>query len=128
MVYISVACGCGDDSPHDLQTNGRGVPGTGKVERGDHRAFDDMDKLVPFKLDPVFSANRNSSVPCADCGRVLEFRHARITMVDISENRINQAKKEVSLDELARNIVWTFLCPECWQKHHYTEPEPEKVQ
>ncbi len=87
-----------------------------------------MDRLVPFKLDPMFRANRNLSVPCADCGRVLEFRQVRVEMVDISEKGRDQAKGDMSLGELTRNIVWTFLCPECWQKQHPIGPEPGKVQ
>jgi len=87
-----------------------------------------MRKLVPFKLDPKFKANLNSTVPCSDCGKIIEFRHARILMVDISEMKKGRAAKNVSLDELARNTVWTILCQECWRKQNPAEPDPERVQ
>jgi len=86
-----------------------------------------MRKLVPFKLDPMFKAY-NLQVPCADCGKVIEVRLAQIVMVDISEKRKGQAAKEVSLDELAQNTVWTILCQECWRQQHPIEAERERVQ
>lgn len=86
-----------------------------------------MRKMVPFKLDPMLTAIHSVRVPCADCGKVVEFRHARIVMVNISDRK-SPAGKEISLDELARNAVWTFLCPECWRKQHGIDPEPDRVQ
>jgi hypothetical protein len=90
--------------------------------------FSTMRKLVPYKLHPIFTANCNPPVPCADCGEVIEFRHARIVMVDISDKNKGQATKAVSLDELARNIVWTILCQECWRQQYHSEVRPERVQ
>ena len=52
-----------------------------------------MRKLVPFKLDPLFRVNHSPQVPCADCGKVIEFRHARIVIVDISEKKRRIARK-----------------------------------
>jgi hypothetical protein len=76
----------------------------------------------------MLRGDHNPLVPCADCGKVIRFRSARIVMTNISEKRESQDGKEVSLDELARNIVWTFLCQECWRREHHDEPEPENVQ
>jgi hypothetical protein len=87
-----------------------------------------MRKLVPFELDPMLRANHNPEAPCADCGKVIELRHARIVMVDISETRRGRGAKEISLDEMARNIVWTILCQECWQQQYHIDPGPERIQ
>ncbi len=86
-----------------------------------------MRKLVPFKLDPTIKANLNPLVPCSDCGREIEFRHAKIIMVDISEKKKGPSAKNVSLDELARNTVWTVLCPECWRGQNPAASDPERV-
>ena len=87
-----------------------------------------MRKLVPFKLDPKFEANLNPTVLCSDCGKEIEFRHARVLMVDISEKKKTKTAKNISLDELARNTVWTILCEECWRKQYPGEPDRERVQ
>jgi hypothetical protein len=87
-----------------------------------------MRNLVPFRLDPIFNANANPQVPCADCGKVIEFRYARIVMVDISKEGKDQAVKDLSLDELVLNTVWTILCPERWRSQYGFELESEIVQ
>ena len=87
-----------------------------------------MSKLLPFELDPIFRENLNPRIPCADCGKIIEFRHARIVAVDIGEKRNGHPAKEKSLDELVRNTVRLILCEECWRRDHPVEPKPEFIQ
>ncbi len=85
-----------------------------------------MQKLVPFELDPILR-NFNPLIPCADCGKEIEFRRARIVMTAISDKKEGQSK-EISLDELSRNLVWTILCQECWQRQYPIDPETDLIQ
>jgi len=82
-----------------------------------------MRKLIPFKLDPILREDYNPTTQCADCGKEIRTRNARIVMTNISQRTKGRAEKEVSLNELARNIVWAFLCQECWQLEHRDNPE-----
>jgi hypothetical protein len=88
-----------------------------------------MRTLIPFKLDPVFKKlETNPMASCSDCGKDVEFRKARFVWVDISEKGKARAPGERSLDEMARNMVWTILCPECWQQQYHVEVTPERIQ
>lgn len=85
-----------------------------------------MRTLVPFKLDPIFRLNCYPQVPCADCGKVTDFRHVRIVMVDISEK--GKRTKDGTLEEVFQNTVRMMLCPECFRRQYGAEPESEMVQ
>ena len=85
-----------------------------------------MHKLVPFKLDPVSKIDFNPLVSCADCGRSVEFRKARFVITDISE-KDDRPSEEISMEELALNLVSTILCPECWSRQHLGEPKTDII-
>jgi hypothetical protein len=86
-----------------------------------------LHRLIPFKLDLIFKSNFNPQVPCDDCGKFAESRSVRFVWVNIADSIIFVGK-ELSLDDLAQNMVWTILCPECWRQQYGIEPEPERVQ
>lgn len=87
-----------------------------------------MRPLVPFKLDPMLRLGCYPHVPCADCGKVIDFRHARIVMVDISEKEKGKGAIDSSLETLFQNTVRMILCPECFRQQYGMEPESEMVQ
>ena len=85
-----------------------------------------MRELVPFRLDPIFKSNLDLPIQCAECGKTVDFRNARILMIDISESEKRQSGKEIALDDLARNTVWMFLCQECWRRENHGEADTRK--